>query len=143
MEFIKIIELISLFGFVIISGLYLMTDSIAKDNIEIDSQSNNVSTSLGKIQTIMEDDFYDVSSEQYETLVNEEVADEGVFDRIIMGAQTALNQIVGVFRVINVMGTELSLFFNVPKFVVTIFYTLVLSTITLLLIYMGFRFQPR
>ena len=143
MDFIKILTMVGIFGLFIMGGIALFSDSVAQGNIELDSRAENLNNSLTRIAEVIDEDYVSLGENQKDTLEEQGVTDDDAFDRIIKGAQTALNQITGLFRITNTIVVETFSFIKLPKYFETIFFSIILFAIVMSLIYMGFRFQLR
>lgn len=143
-DFIKIAGAILLFLVFIVGGILVISDNIDRGNIENTNDVKNGTQTLQSMEDQLISDLYiNTSRDQYDTAVTTGSDSEDVVGGFITRGYKALVKIVNLFKVTNNIITRAGEYIGIPRIFLDIAYTLILITISLSIIYMMFRFQPR
>jgi len=147
-DFIKLMVGVVIFVMFVSGGVFLLNDNMRFGNINpnqgVDTNVKDVNTSLQIVKDKMDNIYVDARSQYNATIENED--DKGSLDGfgyLVVGGYKALTNVVKSFSVINTVFVEIASVLNIHKLFVDAFVVIILLTITITIIYMLFRFQPR
>lgn len=142
MEFIKLIGAVMVFFVFIAGGLFFISANITAGNIDntadVANQTDILTTIEDKLNTT-----YSTADDQYDTLVEGEVSTTDAIGFLIKGGYESLVKIVQMFGVMNDVFEQIAGHLHIPSFIIDAFVVLILAGITITIIYMMFRFQPK
>lgn len=141
-EFTKIMGGILILFIFLGGGLWFIGDNISTGNIEETDALKNETSALAAVRDTLNSS-YTSQRDQYGDMVEGEISDENALDFMIGNGFRALIRIVDTFKVIDNVIQRLAIQMHIPAFIIDAAVVFVLASITLTIIYMMFRFQPK
>ena len=143
MDFIKLVGGVIIIFLFVGGGLYFLNANVASGNIVADDQ---VETEQVFIQELTDklNESYQVSRDEYKTMLQGETNPLDAIGFMILGGYRALAKIINIFGIMNdAIVMQLADKLLIPTFIIDAILVFILFSVTLTVIYMMFRFQPK
>lgn len=140
MEFDKLLIGMLIFGFFIAGGLILVNDAVEKGNI--DTETDNSSNALGRINKSMQDTYL-VGHQWKSDLEGTDVTIDTAENNLFRNAFLTIKKIWSSVDVIASIFVELETLLGMPPLVKVLINSIMIIGIGATLIFLMFRFQPR
>jgi hypothetical protein len=142
-DFIKMIAGTLLFFIFISGGLWIIEDNVSSGNFRDDPELENQTTLLSSTASTLNKS-YSMTRNQYDDMLESDVEEEtSALDFMINNGFSAIIRVVDTFKILDNVIQDIAKHLHIPPFFIDAAVILIFATITITLIYMMFRFQPR